>query len=222
MRPQNLEKVWWSWPSSEQAKLSLPAGTTSTFPLFLSLWCPIATPPTHTLAYWYQEPSCLSMRTSGAAHMNSALRTTRRPKDSASGMFIGTSSSISAEDSSGQAEEQSQRTIQSENHAALPDTKKLPKHTFDQKVVVLVIFLELSYQMKEPLTNSDILNVRKNDKEHVTSWDPQESLGAYGAGLWGGCEGSGQLLRPSQKTGPHLRCEAKLCKGRACIRSTPW
>ena len=68
-RTLHLEKVWWSWPSSEHAKLSLPAGTTSTFPLFLSLWGPIAMPPTHTLAYWYQqEPSCLRMRTNGSTY----------------------------------------------------------------------------------------------------------------------------------------------------------
>ena len=35
-----------------------------------------------------------------------------------------------------------------------------------------MILLGFSYQMKEPPTNLDMVNVRKNDKEHFTFWDP--------------------------------------------------
>lgn len=97
LRALLLGKIWCSWPLSKLRKLSLPAEATHILLLFLSPWCPITMPPIYTPAYWYQESSCLSVRSISAAHMSNTCRPQRDPKP---GVSIVTSSNISDEDSS--------------------------------------------------------------------------------------------------------------------------
>ncbi|XP_037680608.1 melanoma-associated antigen B16-like [Choloepus didactylus] len=67
--------------------------------------------------------------------------------------MIATSSSKSDEGSSSQ-EEDGSVTSQSP-----PDTENLPMETLDEKVTLLIQFLLQNYQMNEPITKADMLNI---------------------------------------------------------------